>query len=913
MANTTINVFGSAVCNARTKAAAVLATQASVEGQRVLLTERNSADLRRFLHVALVPTDNLELYYLAGVPKDRLLVALINDKDQAASTTLTNLAANYDLVIISNKQVPQDLKDLSKQDGTKNVFVGGYDGLLSQHTLAHTQQLGACAFIAAVPDKLPKYYDNTIANATTKLANLPRHVCNLPLFSYSRFGLPKGDELRTELWSQVSQFISNLKLIKNAKAGNSKPDSKLLATAQLLHDSQKKPTVSLQPLPGPALVTEHFRAHQAPDVSLAAKLTTHATTAKNKTHSDSEARNKAYQDVLAQVQQHHQSMTTKWSQDHVANKQRSTAIRAELATVAQQDRIRIDTAAQALSARLEDQARIVKERLAATKQTPPKQKTSAPTNKQQPVDHDIQETVKPNTQEHLEPQSDPKAQVQLRPNQQLAKKSAAIAKPVHKPQQQKSQLPTQAHTPAPVSTVSKTPATTAPPARPQQPKHQVSTQPSPGQHKSPAMPSPARAPLSKESNVTQPQPSTQPASVQPQQAKDPYQKSAQEPQDTQDTQDKLIQPPAADSSGHTPAAPVNQQHTKRLPTKEKLTQAQIIAQAKAKAKALEQRARTEQVPVSKTTPAQTSKAATDPTPTKDTQSKVQSPAKHPDLKTKDIGKVISHQVKSSAKQSALRAKPLKAEANSATKYNILRKKSLEFTHLFNREELAKALDLQQLGELFKQAQTNLKFDLISLDDNQITHVLFSKISNLFLRQLSSNNRTQGGAYAIALQALLVAQRAHDEENYSLEKIVREFANEAFTAIIPSNHSLAHWCMNIVWLSEHQLFSGKFKEASETINNLLEVVFTIKPGMDSEKVIKVMRAVLALLMAHVEAKLTNNPTSVESKRSFEIAGQLMAEVPAPIAEAIVLPSDPTPTNDRVQASTQAAKQAFGDMV
>ena len=225
-----VNIYGSELNNLRAKTTAVLAFRATLDGFKVLITERNSNQFYDLTPSTFIQDNKLEVFYLDGVPKERHLLALAKDWNEKTEQDFTEFAQDFDLVFCS-------CGDYNQQDeNERTILAGSFNGLDLDDVIAASEKLRNYSLVGIIPDKISKPYQTILNKQLIQHKFLTKAIARLPILTYELFSIPKSDDVENRLWTTAGDINNSLNLPEKNKTTN-KPKAKYINKAQLITGS----------------------------------------------------------------------------------------------------------------------------------------------------------------------------------------------------------------------------------------------------------------------------------------------------------------------------------------------------------------------------------------------------------------------------------------------------------------------------------------------------------------------------------------------------------------------------------------------------------------------------------------------------------------------------------------------------
>ena len=982
-----LDVYGTSLCGLRSKLASALAAQASIEGRRVLLTERDSDQLRLALASDLLAGGGrLELFTVEGVPGDSYLVALAPRWDEATEQSFAELAASYDVVICSHGTVLGG----NGASGARALLAGSFDGVIRDESVALAAQLKTAPFVAAVPEPEPTNYARNVAKAKEKHKELADGASWLmPLYGHTLFTLPQAAELKKPLWQRASELIGALEL--PAGASRAKPAATLLAGARPVNGNrgfEQKPSP-----PDEGRLAKELDDPAAADRALLKQLRAHTSGMRSKLEAQRQASASALEgqagasaaacaERARQAREQLESQASAYATEDARLAEQYDSDRSRNANLAKQLRDHLEArAAQAVE---DSRGRVaeIREELDAFVATEAERKEQIRSEARALQEQEEQaEQAASAAKEVVQPEPAPAQPQDAQPGKEKAAVEAKPAPPAAKeePGGEAAPIATAAQPakepatqPEPEPTSKPAAAATAAIRRPEAATAQVASEARPTSEAKPAaVPAAAAAQPTKEQEA-RPQPASLPAVAakgaspevvaRPQEvpageraspdasaatpdkeqakaedAPAPTESATARPAKEQETPPeaaakpaikeaklKVAAPPAKEAPsrpGQRPEAPTEDSPAKLEPDAK--AEAARIAREKAAAPGAgdEPKAKPEGAkPALKLAKDAAAKPAADP------GKRPQGLAQKPAAQT-PAGAPAKDDAKQEAKPAAPDKKKAAAPAGKLVGRTITRTTEIKFEHYIDHEGVAYVLEPEPLEKLYAAAIEGKNFQPPAYDETRKVAEQFKQLHDFYFKKLASKMRLAGGSYACALFALRLAARARAEEGLGTqERVLREFANDAFDNARHQEQEfpLAHWFLNLCWVTEHKLYSGDHKHVLKLVQNLVDILFSAKPGVTSKLHLQIMRALLAMLAAKLEEAAGEGRDGAKEANA-KIIRRLFAELPPGLEEQLLYSKEKAAAAEdmdeepdaeavaKVKDAVLKASRSWGDMI
>ena len=925
MTTATLRVFGSDICGVRTKAVAILAVRATYEGLSVVLTERDSLGLRDFLPSPLIDAGELELYSAKGLHSKTFLIALAQDWDEDRTKSFSELIADYDLVVVSEGSVPTNGQALNGSDQS-GLVVGGYDGLLLKSTLALGDQLKGLPMVGAVPDRLPAAYARNMEQAQKVLASRVERNWQLPLFGYSPFDIPKGEDINKPMWKVAGEIVVGTKPSSAMTTVGNNPSPDVLAAAVPTTGSANGEEVRPESTPQDSLAREILASGIAP-VLLASNEVASVRQAyeeqgvSSRGKREGAARNAEERESAAVAER--DETERKKSEKFVA---KATSAREERKRKGQEAYVRAKSKAQELSEHIGSELAMLRGRLAEGKKTEQEAKDEFAEQQQEGQDDPVTEeqVVSVDVVDDATPKvGDTEAGTdEVRQEQDVAEQEIPGAD---------AQGETASVTDVETQKVGDTEARTDETAEAvglveARQEQDVAEQEIPGadaqgeatsvteaefdetvgsveaqqEHESTEQEIPDVEGQGEAANKVDDDDKTEIASTAKERAKevdvvDAEPESAEVETDSSgasvtghDVMPKATQAEAdgktdADKDASDPHEPVEIMDDEVIDLEEEIYEDSSVSSGVVEPASAE---------------------AGDETKTGESDHDEDF-----DESDSEEDSVFS----SPAEEGGVDSEAVGKESTTGQGYKITRNRETARIHLFKMRKIEEIIEPENIESILaKASKTDLKIP--EYKEGAEIRQSFATLSHHYLGKMPKKIRKRGGSFATAIAALLLARHAGVSQNYVLEEVIRDFAGEAFLGMDPQRHALDHWVLNTLWLTEHKITSDRSKELLDQANHLFELTYQSKHAQTTDQQLQVMRAVMALALTKIEekAQVEGNKTGGMDK-DYQTVRRIFSELPEGIADKLTNEGAMDMTGADIGKKTKEVREAFGDMV
>ena len=883
MSAPTIEVYGSDTCSLRTKAAAVLAVRSTFDGLRVVLTERDSQGLRAFLPTPLVPSGGLRLYNAKGIPKDRFVIALDDGSNGSADGMLDELSDGFDLVVTSVGAAPKKGKKGAKGNGASRVLVGAFDGAILKETGSLRKRLGDASFVGAVPDRMPGTYAQTIANAKKVIGGIGDDCWMLPLFGYVPFTVPATEELDARLWDLAAQVASSVRPPARSGKAGSKPDPGLIGQATSATGRDIEASGGPAEVPAGGLAAESLEARGSAAEALAKELDETLHAGKSEAERTEEAarleaeasQRRAGDAARARAEEDaaRQGMAEQDEQRRAGNRAEAEALGTRLAGDLQQAGARVAEEGALEQAPDEEAGRaeaesVVEEQAAAREAATPEE-----TAQDAPADEAVGQEAEGGSPDAAEEAgeagetSPPEAEAEAVGDAAGAEPGIGAATAVAGDLVGEGVDLAQALKSTPGEAAAAEPEAAQAGAKPvdgEDLERALQHQPHDGDidvaaHRAEEGGEGARL---------------EEALEQAAHAEDEREAAEEQPAAGEDVERALQhQPHDGDIDV---AVHVAEEGGEGARLEEALDEAARAEAEREAAEALR-------------------------------------------VDDEDVEHALQHQPHDGDIEGAAHPRePEKVDKRPEaeeqkqrkTPYKITRKEQQQSRRLVNADKVAGILELESLEEIIERSKGVKELSFPDFDEAAEVRVEFSSLNEYSLRKMPAQARKKHGAYVAGVRGLALAKRAAVQEEWNLERVLREFANEMFAQADPDAHKLDHWFMNTVWLTEAMLELDRQEEMFDPVNRLLELTFRGKKGVHTEVQVKTLRVVMALLLTKIEERM---PEGKGSERSYEVVTNMLGELPEDVASGLFTEDAmDTAAGTRIGEEAGKAREAFGEM-